>query len=135
VTVTQGFSLCLGRMLKRFASGVLASLRSSTGTRPPHHSAARTDLVLLIRRTVRPRGYASGSSLAAALLDEPFEHPVWSWPESVMSAAAATAMPDSSETGETGGKSATRSSKHFSFQSSDRLTRPAFLACLASLAV
>ncbi len=47
----------------------------------------------------------------------------------------ARAMPDSSETGETGGKSATRSSKHFSFQSSDRLTRPAFLACLASLAV
>ena len=39
---------------------VLASFRSSTGTRPPHHSAARTDLVLLIRRTVRPRGYASG---------------------------------------------------------------------------
>ncbi|MEO6111494.1 MAG: hypothetical protein ABIQ24_06665, partial [Nitrospiraceae bacterium] len=31
----------------------------STGTRPPHHSAARTDVVLLIRRTVRPRGYAS----------------------------------------------------------------------------
>ena len=28
-----------------------------------------TDVVLLIRRTVRPRGYASGSSLAAALLD------------------------------------------------------------------
>src|SRR4029077_8390630 len=41
------------------ASFVLASLGSSTGTRPPHHSAARTDLVLLIRRTVRPRGYAS----------------------------------------------------------------------------
>ena len=38
---------------------VLASFRPSTGTRPPHHSAARTDLVLLIRRTVRPRGYAS----------------------------------------------------------------------------
>ena len=31
----------------------------STGTRPPHHSAARTDLVRLIRRTVCPRGYAS----------------------------------------------------------------------------
>ena len=37
---------------------VLGSGKSSTGTRPPHHSAARTDLVLLIRRTVRPRGYA-----------------------------------------------------------------------------
>jgi len=39
---------------------VLASFRSSTGTRPPHHSAAHTDVVLLIRRTMRPRGYASG---------------------------------------------------------------------------
>ena len=39
------------------------------------------------------------------------------------------------ETGEIGGKSTTRSSEHFSFQSSDRLTRPAFLASLASLAV
>src|SRR4029077_19164153 len=47
------------RMLKKSASSVLASFRPSTGTRPPHHSAARTDLVLLIRRTVRPRGYAS----------------------------------------------------------------------------
>jgi len=46
-------------MLKQSASSVLASFRPSTGTRPPHHSAARTDLVLLIRRTVRPRGYAS----------------------------------------------------------------------------
>ena len=44
----------------RFSTGsVLASFRPSTGTRPPHHSAARTDLVLLIRRTVRPKGYAS----------------------------------------------------------------------------
>ncbi len=42
------------------SSFVLASLRSSTGTRPPHHSAARTDVVLRIRRTVRPRGYVSG---------------------------------------------------------------------------
>src|SRR4249919_1020410 len=48
------------RMLKMPASGVLASYRPSTGTRPPHHSAARTNVVLLIRRTVRPRGYASG---------------------------------------------------------------------------
>jgi hypothetical protein len=42
------------RMLKKSASGVFASLRSST----------------------YPRGYASGSSLAAALLDGLFEHPV-----------------------------------------------------------
>jgi len=62
-------------MLKKTASGVLALFKPSTGTRPPHHSAARTDLVLLIRRTVRPRGYASGLSLAAALLNGLFEHP------------------------------------------------------------
>ena len=43
-------------MLKKSASFVLASFRPSTGTRPPHHSAAHTDLVLLIRRTVRPEG-------------------------------------------------------------------------------
>jgi len=40
-------------MLKTSASGVLASFRPST----------------------YPRGYASGPSLAAALLDELFEHP------------------------------------------------------------
>ena len=42
-------------MLKQPASFVLDSSKSSTGTRPPHHSAARTDVVLLIRRTVRPK--------------------------------------------------------------------------------
>ena len=62
-------------MLKKPASFVLVSSKSSTGTRPPHHSAARTDLVLLIRRTVRPRGYASGFDSPAALLDGHFEHP------------------------------------------------------------
>jgi hypothetical protein len=62
-------------MLKKSASFVLGSSKSSTGTRPPHHSAARTDVVLLIRRTVRPRGYASGFDSPAALLDELFEHP------------------------------------------------------------
>jgi hypothetical protein len=54
-------------MLKKPASSVLASFRPSTGTRPSHHSAARTDLVLLIRRTVRPRGYASLHSLRPCL--------------------------------------------------------------------
>ncbi len=58
-----------------FPYGALASFRPSTGTRPPHHSAARTDVVLLIRRTVRPREYAFGPSLAAALLNGHFEHP------------------------------------------------------------
>jgi hypothetical protein len=47
-------------MLKKSASIVLSSVKSSTGTQSPHHSAARTDVVLLIRRTVRPRGYVSG---------------------------------------------------------------------------
>ena len=49
---------------------VLGSGKSSTGTRPPHHSTARTALVLLIRRTVRPRGYASGFLSPAASLGE-----------------------------------------------------------------
>jgi len=49
-------------MLKKSASFVLGSEASSTGTLPPHISAARTNVVLLIRRTVRPRGYASGAS-------------------------------------------------------------------------
>ena len=56
------------RMLKKPASFVLGSSKSSTGTRPPHHSAARTDVVLLIRRTVRPRGYASDFDSPTALL-------------------------------------------------------------------
>jgi len=62
-------------MLKKSASVVLTSFRPSTGTRPPHHSAARTDMVLLIRRTVRPRGYASGFHSPAASLPEHFEQP------------------------------------------------------------
>ena len=62
-------------MLKKFANFVLASFRPSTGTRPPHHSAVHTDLVLLIRRIVRPRGYASGFDSPAASLDGLFEHP------------------------------------------------------------
>jgi hypothetical protein len=57
-------------MLKMASNFVLVSGKSSTGTRPPHHSAARTDLVLLIRRTVRPRGYASGFLSPAASLGE-----------------------------------------------------------------
>ena len=68
---------CSRRMLKKPASFVLDSLKSSTETRPPHHSAARTDMVLLIRRTVRPRGCASGFDSPAALLDSLFEHPAW----------------------------------------------------------
>ena len=71
------------RMLKKSASGVLSSSKSSTGTRPPHHQAARTDVVLLIRRTVRPRGYASGFDSPAALLDDLFEHPATELNESV----------------------------------------------------
>ena len=63
-------------MLNKPTSSDLISFRPSTGTRPPHHSAARTDLVLLNCRTVRPRGYASGAFIGAALLDDLFEQPV-----------------------------------------------------------
>jgi len=62
-------------MLKQAINFVLGSRKSSTETRPPHHSAARTDVVLLIRRTVRPRGYASGFVSPAAALDGLFEQP------------------------------------------------------------
>ena len=41
-------------MLKKSASIVPGSEASSTGTLPPHISVARTSVVLLIRRTVRP---------------------------------------------------------------------------------
>src|SRR5437016_1395031 len=58
--------LPLLRLLKKAPNFVLGSRKSSTGTRPPHHSAAHTGLVLLIRRTVRPRGYASGFLSPAA---------------------------------------------------------------------
>jgi hypothetical protein len=58
---------------------VLRSQASSTWTRPPHHSAARTDLVLLIRRTVRPRGYASGFDSPAALPAEGRVLARWGW--------------------------------------------------------
>jgi hypothetical protein len=57
-------------MLKMASNFVLGSGKSSTETRPPHHSAARTNVVLLIRRTVRPRGYASGFLSPAASLGE-----------------------------------------------------------------
>jgi len=61
-------------MLKQASSGVLGWEKSSTETQPPHHSAARTDVVRLIRRTVRPRGYACGFSSPAALPGSLFEH-------------------------------------------------------------
>jgi hypothetical protein len=56
------------RLVKMTSNFVLASFRSSTGTRPPHHSAARTDVVLLIHRTVRPRGYACSPCVACGLV-------------------------------------------------------------------
>src|ERR1043165_9776829 len=46
---------------------VLGSSKSSTGTRPLHHSAARADVVLLIRRTVRHRGYACWTAVLSIL--------------------------------------------------------------------
>ncbi len=57
-------------MLKNPASGVLCSQESSTGTRPPHHSAARTNVVLLIRRTMRPEGTLPVLAPLAALFAE-----------------------------------------------------------------
>ena len=42
-------------------------------------TAARTDLVLLIRRTVRPGGSASGFDSPAASLQDWFEHLTGSW--------------------------------------------------------
>jgi hypothetical protein len=57
-------------MLKMASNFVLGLRKSSTETRPPHHSAARTDVVLLIRRTVRPRGNATGFLSPAASLGE-----------------------------------------------------------------
>jgi len=57
-------------MLKMTPNFVLGSRKSSTDTRPPHHSAARTDVVLLIRRTVRPRRFASGFLPTAVSLGE-----------------------------------------------------------------
>ena len=53
-------------MLNKSASVVLASFRPPTGTRPPHHSAARTDLVLLIRRTVPLTDWAGSSTKDSA---------------------------------------------------------------------
>ena len=69
----------VSRMLKMSASFVLGLSKSSTGTRPPHHSVARTNVVLLIRRTVRPRGYASGFDSPAALLGTRRVLARWGW--------------------------------------------------------
>ena len=44
----KGTCLLTSRMLKKSSNVVLGSFRPSTGTRPPHHSAERTDVVLLI---------------------------------------------------------------------------------------
>src|SRR5437868_4937531 len=48
------------RLKSKAVSSVNLIFAAFSAARPPHHSAARADLVLLIRRTVRPRGYASG---------------------------------------------------------------------------
>jgi|GEM_PF-4889984 len=53
-----------------FPGSGLASLRPSTGTRLPHHSAGRTNVVLLARRTVRPGGYASDTRSQRPYLGE-----------------------------------------------------------------
>jgi hypothetical protein len=54
-------------MLKKSARSFSAHRNPQRGPGRLTNSAARTDLVLLIRRTVRPRGYASGFDSPAAL--------------------------------------------------------------------
>src|SRR5438309_6366132 len=98
-------------MLKRSASGVLASLRGST------------------YRSVR-----LASSLVAALLDEAFEHPARPSPVVLARMSHARGCSnrghDSSKTGEKARHEILNTSA-LSLQSSDFLTRPAFLACVA----
>jgi hypothetical protein len=62
------------RMLKMSASFVLESFIPQRGPSRLTYSAARADVVLLIRRTVRPRGDASGFDSPEAL---PVERRVW----------------------------------------------------------
>ena len=50
------------RLLKKAPNFALSSSKPSTGPGRLTDSAVRTDVVLLIRRTVRPRGYASVST-------------------------------------------------------------------------
>ena len=64
-----------GRMLKKSASGVLASFRPSTGTRPPHQLGGAHRLGAPYSSHRAPQRVRLGPSLAAALLDELFEHP------------------------------------------------------------
>ena len=136
--LAQDFNLCLGRMLKR-----------GDGVSRDDPLARRTRTVKLCAFDARREGQSGCSpegemgkigspSLGswhvsarqgwAGEKSEPFDHPVWSWPESVMPAAsAATAMPDSSETGRknaTGSsKFQVRNSKHFSLQPSSSVSR------------
>src|SRR5512147_334669 len=77
-TIPKGFDSsqpCDGRTLKKSASSVLASFRSSTRTRPPHRlgGAHRRGAPYSSHRA--PQRVRFGSSLAAALLDGLFEHP------------------------------------------------------------
>ena len=73
-------------MLKKASSFVLGSKESSTRTLPPHISAARIShiqrcwmVAFHFRRTVRPRGYASGSFFSAALLGKGRVHRAENW--------------------------------------------------------
>jgi hypothetical protein len=66
-------------MLKKASNFVLVSKKSSMGTLPPHISAARTNAVLLIRRTVRPGGYDSGFFSPAASLGKERVLARWGW--------------------------------------------------------
>jgi len=62
-------------MLKKTASIVLASFRSSTGTRPPHQLGGAHKLGAPYSSHRAPQRVRLRSLLAAALLDGLFEHP------------------------------------------------------------
>ena len=65
------------RMLKKSANRVLASSKSSTGTRPPHQLGGAHRLGAPYSSHRAPQRVRLGPSLAAALLDGLFEHPAW----------------------------------------------------------
>ena len=62
-------------MLKNAANFVLASFRSSTGTRPPHRLGGAHRLGAPYSSHRAPQRVRPRSSLAAALPDGLFEHP------------------------------------------------------------
>jgi hypothetical protein len=82
VVLFTAFLICLfSRMLKKSASGVLASLRGSTLRGTPRIFEILKGLIRSPRFIAKANGYTKcgpyllASSLAAALLDGLFDHP------------------------------------------------------------